>query len=127
MISSTRLKQDLLRIAVLAALAALVCQTTTAQQTPPANWTAEQDHQNMMDQLGIKTLRPGPSGNEKDANHANYDEEKANPYGDLPDALTLKNGQKVTSADSGGISDAPRLSKTSSVRCSAASRPMCRK
>jgi lysophospholipase L1-like esterase len=56
------------------------------------------DHQNMMDQLGIKALRPGPSGNEKDPNHANYDEEKANPYGDLPDALTLKSGKKVTSA-----------------------------
>jgi len=53
----------------------------------------------MMDQLGIKALRPGPSGNEKDANHANYDEEKANPYGDLPDALTLKSGKKVTSAE----------------------------
>ncbi len=53
----------------------------------------------MMDQLGIKTLRPGPSGDEKDPNHANYDEEKANSYGDLPDALTLKNGKKVTSAE----------------------------
>jgi len=53
----------------------------------------------MMDQLGIKALRPGPSGNEKDANHANYDQEKANPYGDLPDALTLKSGKKVTSAE----------------------------
>jgi len=62
------------------------------------NWTAEQDHRNMMDQLGIKALRPGPSGNEKDANHANYDESKANPFPDLPDALTLKNGQKVTTA-----------------------------
>ena len=98
MISSTRWKQALLRIAAFASLVALVCQTTTGQQAPPANWTAEQDHQNMMDQLGIKALRPGPSGNEKDANHANYDEEKANIYGDLPDALTLNNGQKVTSA-----------------------------
>lgn len=53
----------------------------------------------MMDQLGIKALHPGPSGNEEDPNHANYDEAKANLYGDLPDALTLKNGQKVTSAD----------------------------
>ncbi len=53
----------------------------------------------MMDQLGIKALRPGPSGNEKNPNHANYDEAKANPYGDLPDALTLKNGQKVTSPE----------------------------
>ena len=47
---------------------------------PPTNWTAEQDHQNMMDQLGIKALRPGPSGNEKAPNHANYDESKANPF-----------------------------------------------
>src|SRR5437773_12397498 len=31
----------------------------------PLDWTAEQDHQNMMDQLGIKALRPGPSGDEK--------------------------------------------------------------
>src|SRR5467141_1327492 len=53
----------------------------------------------MMDQLGIKALRPGPSGNEKDSNHANYDEAEGNPYGDLPDALTLKSGQKVTLAE----------------------------
>ena len=32
-----------------------------AQQPAPAV-TADQDHQNMMDQLGIKALRPGPSG-----------------------------------------------------------------
>jgi len=64
----------------------------------PVNWTAEEDHQNMMDQLGIKVLRPGPSGNESAPNHANYDESKANPLPDLPDALTLKNGKKVTTA-----------------------------
>ena len=58
--------------------------------------TAEQDHQNMMDQLGIRALRPGPNGNEKAPNHANYDESKANPYPDLPDPLTLNSGQKVT-------------------------------
>jgi lysophospholipase L1-like esterase len=62
------------------------------------NWTAEQDHQNMMDQLGIKAVRPGPNGNEKAPNHANYDESKANPFPDFPDALTLKSGQRVTSA-----------------------------
>ena len=65
----------------------------------PKNWTAEEDHQNMMDQLGIKALRPGFSGNEKDPNHANYDESKANPFPDLPDALALKNGKKVTTAE----------------------------
>src|SRR5580658_3310412 len=60
------------------------------------NWTAAEDHQNMMDQLGIKALRPGPSGNESAPNHANYDEATANPFPDLPDPLTLKNGVKVT-------------------------------
>jgi lysophospholipase L1-like esterase len=62
------------------------------------NWTAEQDHKNMMDQLGIKAVRPGPSGNEQAPNHANYDESQANPFPDLPDALVFKNGQKVVSA-----------------------------
>jgi lysophospholipase L1-like esterase len=56
------------------------------------------DHQDMMAQLGIRKLRPGPSGNESAPNHANYDEALANPYPDLPDLLTLRNGTKVTSA-----------------------------
>ena len=42
----------------------------------------------MMDQLGIKALRPGPSGNEKAPNHANYDESQANPFPNVPDPLT---------------------------------------
>ena len=63
---------------------------------PPTTFTADQDHQNMMDQLGIKALRPGPSGNEKAPNHANYDAEKANPFPNLPDPLTMNDGQKVT-------------------------------
>jgi hypothetical protein len=63
------------------------------------NWTAADDHQNMMDQLGVKALRPGPSGNESAPNHANYDEASANPYPNLPDPLTLKNGRKVTTPD----------------------------
>ena len=50
------------------------------RSAPPVTFTRDQDHQNMMDQLGIKALRPGPSGNEKAPNHANYDESKANPY-----------------------------------------------
>jgi lysophospholipase L1-like esterase len=65
----------------------------------PANWTAAEDHRNMMEQLGIKALRPGPSGNETAPNHANYDEATANPYPSLPDVLTLKNGKKVTTPD----------------------------
>jgi hypothetical protein len=65
----------------------------------PKTWTAADDHQNMMEQLAIKALRPGPSGNEQAPNHANYDESLANPFPDLPDVLTLKNGKKVTSAN----------------------------
>ncbi|MGH8244890.1 MAG: acetylxylan esterase, partial [Gammaproteobacteria bacterium] len=64
----------------------------------PLNWTTQQDHKNMMDQLGIKRLRPGPSGRADATNAANYDPAKANPYPGLPDPLTLKNGRKVTTA-----------------------------
>ena len=53
----------------------------------------------MMDQLGIKALRHGPSGDESAPNHANYDESVANPYPNLPDVLALKNGQKVTTPE----------------------------
>ena len=70
-----------------------------AQTPAPVNFTVDQDHQYMMKQLGIKTLRNGPSGDESAPNHANYDEALANPYPDLPDALTLKNGKKVTTAE----------------------------
>src|SRR5258707_8796492 len=69
-----------------------------AATKPPVTFTSEQDHQNMMDQLGVKALRPGPSGDEKAPNHANYDESKANPFPSLPDPLTLNNGKKVTTA-----------------------------
>src|SRR5215510_9592081 len=61
-----------------------------------AAWTTAQDHENMMVQLGIRKLRPGPSGNESAPNHANYDEATANPFPDLPAVLTLKSGKKVT-------------------------------
>lgn len=72
---------------------------SSGQYPPPVKFTVGQDHQNMMDQLGIKSLRQGPSGNESAPNHANYNESIANPYPDLPDLLTLKNGKKVTTPD----------------------------
>lgn len=65
----------------------------------PVKFTNEQDHDNMMQQLGIKKLRPGPSGNESAPNHANYDEALANPCPQLPDVLTTKAGKKVTTPD----------------------------
>ncbi len=65
----------------------------------PLNWSTQQDHKNMMEQLGITRLRPGPSGRPSATNSANYDPAKANPFPDLPEVLTLKNGQKVTTPE----------------------------
>ena len=84
----TRARALLYAVPILALLAQAAVDTK--------NWTAADDHANMMQQLGIKALRPGPSGDENAPNHANYDEATANPYPNLPDALTLKNGKKVT-------------------------------
>jgi hypothetical protein len=69
-----------------------------SSQLAPITFTAQQDQRNMMQQLGIRSLRPGPSGDENAPNHANYDEAIANPYPNLPDALTLENGEKVTTS-----------------------------
>jgi len=59
------------------------------------------DHSDMLKQLGITKLRPGPSGRADagDPNAANYDPTRANPYPDWPDALTLKDGRQVASAE----------------------------
>jgi len=60
---------------------------------------SEQDHKKMLAALNITSLRPGANGSDPKApNAANYDEAKANPYPVLPDALILKNGNKVTDA-----------------------------
>ena len=74
-------------------------QPAASDQPQPVKWTAAEDHRNMMEQLGIKALRPGANGNEKAPDHANYDESKANPFPDWPDALVLNSGKKVTSAN----------------------------
>src|SRR5438552_15948836 len=81
---------------VLAAL--LLAHQTAAPAPEPKNWTAAEDHRDMMEQLGITSLRPGPSGNEQAPNHANYDESTANPFPNLPDVLMLKNGTRVVTA-----------------------------
>ena len=71
----------------------------TSATPPPVTFTADQDRQNMMDQLGIKAVRPGYSGNDKAPNHANYDEAKANPFPNIPDPLVLNNGERVTTPE----------------------------
>ena len=79
----------------LVVLSALIHEPSAAQNR---EWTTADDHRHMMEQLGIRALRPGPSGNEQAPNHANYDETLANPFPNLPDPLALANGRRVTSA-----------------------------
>jgi lysophospholipase L1-like esterase len=77
----------------------LAAQQQSAEPPGPRDWTAAEDHRNMMEQLGIKALRPGPAANENAPNHANYDESQANPFPDYPPILKLKNGQPVTTPE----------------------------
>jgi hypothetical protein len=71
----------------------------TGALPPPVQQTSEEDHQRIMDLLQMTTIRSGANGTDPNApNYANYDESKANPYPELPDALVLNNGKKVTTA-----------------------------
>jgi hypothetical protein len=65
---------------------------------PPAQLTAEQDHQRTSDLLHITSLRRGPDGDPKSSHAANFDESKATTYTSLPNPLVLKNGNKVKNA-----------------------------
>jgi len=93
--------------AICASLILLLSHNASAQATQRQasnSWArirrlSAEDHQRMMDLLGITSLRPGRNGMNPNApNYANYDETKANPYPNLPDPLVLKNGQRVTTA-----------------------------
>jgi hypothetical protein len=71
---------------------ALACGAASGQE---AQGTFD-DHQNMMDQLGVKKLRSGPDPK----NQTTFDEAIANPFKDsMPDVLTMKDGTKVIRAD----------------------------
>ena len=64
----------------------------------PVTFTAEQDHQNMMDQLGIKSIRRGFDADQSSPYAANYDESKANPYPEIPELMKTNSGKKVKTA-----------------------------
>jgi endo-1,4-beta-D-glucanase Y len=90
----------LTKINLLLVISALPVTTALAQTNSPVRWNANQDHQNMLAQLGIKSLRPGAEGMSRQAaNYQNTDEAKANPWPNLPEMLTLKNGEKVTTEE----------------------------
>jgi len=73
--------------------------TEKSNYPPLVTFTTREDHINMMEQLGIQELRPGPSGDENAPNHANYDESIANPCPELPEILVTKDGKKVTTPE----------------------------
>lgn len=97
------LRSCVLLVVVLSAVSTFT--TVSAQEIPqgtaPVIFTVQQDHQNMLGQLGITRLRPGRDGsaNAQGPNAANYDESKANPYPVLPELLQLSSGEPVTTSE----------------------------
>ncbi|HUG72801.1 MAG TPA: hypothetical protein VMK82_05195 [Steroidobacteraceae bacterium] len=82
----------------LAAIAAQPSAPAAATGATASGWTTQQDHQHMLQQLGITRLRPGRNANADQPNAANYDEALANPFPKLPELLRMENGQPVTTA-----------------------------
>src|SRR6185295_14051090 len=83
----------------IAALVAAASCALAADLPPPRELTAEQDHQLMMDRLGIKEIRRGADGRDPNSpNAANYDEAKGNLYPELPAVLKFDNGKPVKNA-----------------------------
>src|SRR5262245_54970733 len=93
------------RLGVAVVLAAAGYAQPRGQPTPEERQRLQElttaDHRAMLGQLGITKLRPGPNGRAAagEPNAANYDPAKANPYPDYPDALTLRSGEKVATAE----------------------------
>jgi hypothetical protein len=83
----------LIVLALTGTLSAQVGDESSAQRAP-MQLTAEQDHKRIMDLLKISGFPPGAVATSPDT----YNEALANPYPTLPDPLTFKDGQKVTTA-----------------------------
>ena len=88
------------------------------QRTPTAEQLeirrlSEQDRQHMMDILGIKELRLGPTSRPEPQpgrfGLVNYDESKANPYPNLPDPLVMNDGTKVTTPEQWWLRRRPEI------------------
>ena len=81
---------------ILLCAACLIGVSAIAQD--PVTFTTDQDHQNMMDQLGIKSIRRGYDADQSSPYAANYDESKANPFPVIPKLLVTKDGKRVKNA-----------------------------
>jgi len=97
---STKILVLLFTLTTISVTSGLIAQQATeSTDSGLKEWSTQEDHQNMIQQLGIRKLRPGPTADENAPNHANYDESLANPFPNLPEVLTLKNGEKITTAE----------------------------
>ncbi|HEX5272460.1 MAG TPA: hypothetical protein VFW33_18310, partial [Gemmataceae bacterium] len=73
-----------------------------AKPPTPVTLTAQQDRQNMLDQLKIPAgqMRRGPSGmNPRAPDYQNTDEAKANPWPHLPEMMVTKDRRTVDTAE----------------------------
>jgi len=85
-----QLKRQLLPLLTIFATAAAAGQFGPPGLPPPFD-----DHAEMMKQLGLKSIRPGPNPNDQ----STFDEATANPYKDsMPDVLKMNDGAKVANA-----------------------------
>src|SRR5580658_2253018 len=78
-------------LAVLVWLTFPIARADTETNSPPAQLTAQEDHLRLMGLMHMTSFRHRTT--------TNYEESKANPYPDLPDPLTLNDGEKVTTPD----------------------------
>lgn len=92
------MKNILLILVGIILITSLICAQFDPQKMDSIRNATNEDYQAMLRQLGIDSLRPGPSGNPKAPNAANTDESKATTYTSLPDPLILNNGEKVKDA-----------------------------
>lgn len=80
------------------------CEIVSAQESgsPEAsreNRPAEEHRRYMLEQLGIRRLRPEVSRDPAAPTTANYEESKANPFSELPDPLVTKDGRPLTTPE----------------------------
>ncbi len=105
----------LMKISIVILVSLLVPSGSSRGQQPASAYplivhlTAEQDHQRLLNLLGLKTIRSGRENNPTSPLAANYDESKANPYPQLPDPLLLADGKRVLTANTWWTERRPQI------------------
>ena len=96
---------------------------TGSNPPPPVQMTKEQDHRRMMDLLGIRSLRPGPSGNPNAPQRGQHRRVEGQSLSRPPRPADVEGRRE--GHDARAVVEpaaAPRSSRTSTARSTAASR-----